>query len=170
MTEIIIIICLLIIALLSIVNYKKQNRINELELNRTILDKKLIESEALCDYIKQLLLIQLQELQKDAQKNLLPVRPGDKKINQPKFNWTKLYPIFDGLYDKLAEKLAQRYPTLTEKEKQHCCLIRAKFRTDEITYILDYETTTSTHTQKNKLQKKLGIADVKEWPIFFDNL
>jgi DNA-binding CsgD family transcriptional regulator len=83
--------------------------------------------------------------------------------------WENLYPLFNKLHDNIGEKLNKFHPTLTEKELQLCCLIRAKFRQDEIAHILSYEYN-SIKTIKMRLRMKLGFESNDSFIQFLHSL
>ncbi len=80
-------------------------------------------------------------------------------------NWKNLYPIFNELYNNIIIKLKDIYPSLTEKELQQCCLVRADFNADEIALFLSYEYN-SVRTTKMRLRKKMGFENNEEFMQF----
>jgi len=83
--------------------------------------------------------------------------------------WDNLYPIFDELYNNLYSKLKHNFPTLTEKELQHCCLIRAGFNPEEIGLFLSYEYN-SVRASKLRLRKRMGFETFVEFTEYLNNL
>ena len=83
--------------------------------------------------------------------------------------WVNLYPIFDELYDNFTFKLRQAFSTLTEKELQHCCLIRADFNSEEIGLFLSYEYNT-VRANKVRLRKKMGFETYEEFIDYINSL
>lgn len=88
---------------------------------------------------------------------------------QKALDWENLYHLIDDLYPKLRTKLSERYPDLSEKEKQMCYLSRAGFKTHEIAYILGYSRE-SADTMKCKLRKKSGFNSTIEFNEFLNTL
>ncbi len=84
-------------------------------------------------------------------------------------NWDKLYPLFNELYNHIADKLKELYPDLSEKELQFCCFIRAGFRQEEIAAILSYEYN-SMRTIKMRLRTKMGFEHYDDFDQFLFNL
>ena len=82
--------------------------------------------------------------------------------------WNNLYPIFDELYNNFVFKLKQDFPALTEKELQHCCLIKANFSSDEIGLLLSYEYN-SVRTNKVRLRKKMGFETYEDFIEYIHN-
>ena len=83
--------------------------------------------------------------------------------------WDNLYPIFDELYNNFAFKLKQAFPSLTAKELQHCCLIRADFTSEEIGLFLSYEYN-SVRANKVRLRKKMGFETYEGFMEYINNL
>ncbi len=83
--------------------------------------------------------------------------------------WDKLYPIFDELYNNFTSKLKLNFPTLTEKEFQHCCLIRAGFNREEVCLFLSYEYN-SIRTSKLRIRKKMGFDTFEDFTEYLNNL
>ena len=84
-------------------------------------------------------------------------------------DWNNLYPIFNELYNNFAEKIKLVYPTLTEKDLQLCCLIRADFQQDEIGFIMSYGYE-SVKVIKMRMRKKLGFETNHDFLNFIRNL
>jgi DNA-binding CsgD family transcriptional regulator len=84
-------------------------------------------------------------------------------------NWANLYPIINELYNNIVDKLKVSYPTLTDKELQLCCLVRAEFRQDEIAFILSYEYN-SIKTIKMRLRMKMKFDNNDDFNQFLINL
>lgn len=83
--------------------------------------------------------------------------------------WDNLYPILDELYDNFTSKLKLTFPALTEKEFQHCCLIRAGFDSEEICLFLSYEYNT-IRSSKLRLRKKMGFDTFEDFTEYLNNL
>jgi len=85
-------------------------------------------------------------------------------------DWDKnLYEIFNGLYNNFVYKLKNTYPSLTEKELQLCCLIKANFSKDEICLILSYESN-SIKTIRSRICKKMGFDNSDDFTNYIANL
>jgi len=84
-------------------------------------------------------------------------------------DWNNLYPIFDELYPNFISKLRQNFPSLTEKELQHCCLIKADFNSEEAGLFLSYEYS-SVRVNKVRLRKKMGLETYKDFIEYISKL
>ena len=83
--------------------------------------------------------------------------------------WDNLCPIFNELYNNFALKLKQAFPSLSEKELQHCCLIKANFSSEEIGLFLSYEYN-SVRANKVRLRKKMGFENYDDFTEYINNL
>lgn len=72
--------------------------------------------------------------------------------------WKKFYSDVDKLCDDYFTKLQQKYPLLTEKELQLCCLMRIGFKTDEIAAIWN-QSVFSVQKSRSTIRKKIGTGE-----------
>ena len=130
--------------------------------------------------LKQALLEELDIAKKIAQLHTVPTNTTEYnqtyfkifgKNMAEKLDWNNnLYPVIDKLYDGFVEKLREKYPDLPEKDIQLCCLLRADFKIEEITFIQGYSDVTTTQTSKNRLRMKMGFPGMKEFLSSLKNM
>lgn len=80
---------------------------------------------------------------------------GEKDIE---LDWPELYFAMNFLYHDFQVKIADKFPELSEKEIQLCCLMRAGFKSDEIAFVIQL-TIYSVQKRKTNIRKKLGLDD-----------
>lgn len=73
-------------------------------------------------------------------------------------NWDDLYPLIDKLYDNFHIRLVERFPTLSAKEVQICCLLRANFSTKEIG-VITQQSSATIYVRKSAIRKKIGAGE-----------
>ncbi|MCL2650651.1 MAG: hypothetical protein FWD60_06455 [Candidatus Azobacteroides sp.] len=162
--------------------YKTQKqKAKLLQIQRTVgfLEEMLQSKNIKENKLKELLIEKLDLAKKITQMNIEPNQNNNYFIKQfhkifgyniaETLNWDKLYPLFNALYNNIVDKLKESYPTLTEKELQFCCLIKAEFRHDEIAFLLSYEYN-SIRTIKMRLRMKMGFDSYDDFNQFLINL
>lgn len=80
---------------------------------------------------------------------------GEKDIE---LDWAELYFAMNFLYHDFQVKITDKFPELSEKEIQLCCLLRAGFKSDEIAFVIQL-TIYSVQKRKTNIRKKLGLDD-----------
>ena len=83
-----------------------------------------------------------------------------------KLNWEELYPLFNILFDNFVDTLKSRYPILSEKDVQLCCLLLIELSTAEITFLMDQSLNT-VHKRKTEIRKKLMMPAGTDIASFF---
>ena len=73
-------------------------------------------------------------------------------------DWANLSTVIDELFDNFSAKITGSNPDLSQKDMQLCCLIRAGFKPDEISVLLNY-TQNTVRVKKSRLGRKMGFAD-----------
>lgn len=73
-------------------------------------------------------------------------------------NWDDLYPLIDKLYDGFHARLTERFPLLSAKEVQICCLLRANFSTKEIG-VITQQSSATIYVRKSAIRKKIGAGE-----------
>ena len=131
--------------------------------------------------LKQILLEQLDIAKKIAQLHTISSNTAKHNLNDTyfkifgknmaeKLDWSNLYPVIDKLYDNFVDKLWKKYPDLSEKDIRLCCLLRADFKIEEITFIQDYDNIPSAQAQKSRIRVKMGFSGMKELLYFLKNI
>jgi len=173
------IVIILLIGLYKTTTSRKNKKIAEIEQKVDTLNEMLFDQGERKNKFKELLVDRLDISKKIAQLNLIP--SNDKHLLLERYNrifekdlqhsldWEYLYPIINELYDGFVDKITERYPILSEKEKQLCCLIHAEFRTDEISVILSYKYK-SVSVLKSKLREKMGFATYEEFITYIKSI
>lgn len=181
LTIFIVILVILIIGAAYIINNankKKEQRIIQAETTLETLNRMVSDYEAKDNKLKKLLLHNLEVSKKVA---LMHAQSPDKsksflqKFNEVMYgeqtdyslNWQELYETINELYDNFELKLSHRYPNLTDKEIQLCCLLKAEFRTDEIAFILQLSVY-SIHKRKTDIRKKLSTKEGEDIITFLN--
>lgn len=162
--------------------YKSQRQKAELaKIQQTVgfLEEMIQTKHSKENKLKELLIEKLDLARKLTQINIQPILNNNNFIKQyykifgyniaDTLNWDKLYPLFNELYNHIADKLKELYPDLSEKELQFCCFIRAGFRQEEIAAILSYEYN-SMRTIKMRLRTKMGFEHYDDFDQFLFNL
>jgi len=163
---------------------RKNEKILQAEQNLETMRKMLEEQRSSNDKypLKQILLEQLDIARKIAQ--IHPISSDTDKYRSAsevyfkmfgkditeKLEWNNLYPVIDNLYDGFVGKLRKKFPDLSEKYIQLCCLLRADFDTREITAMLGYNNDISTRTQKNRLRKVMGFLSLEKLLLSLKNI
>lgn len=178
----IVILIILIIGAAYIINNtnkKKEQRLIQAETTLETLNRMVSDYEAKDNKLKKLLLHNLEVSKKIA---LMHAQSPDKsksflqKFNEVMYgeqtdyslNWQELYETINELYNNFELNLSQRFPNLTDKEIQLCCLLKAEFRTDEIAFILQLSVY-SIHKRKTDIRKKLSTKEGEDIIAFLDN-
>ena len=183
---IIVLLCIIAIIILAffsaIVIKRKKEEIRRIEQNLETMRAMLHDNNDENKHsLRQVLMEQLDIVRKIAQLETTPSNAVKQNLKEAYFkifgknlteqlNWDNLYPVIDNLYNGFVSKLRNKYPDLLEKQIQLCCLLRADFKTEEITFILNYDNVTSTQTQKTKLRMKMGFSGIQELLIFLKNI
>lgn len=101
-------------------------------------------------------------------------KPDIWKINklltshlQSILNWDNIYEAMNMNYNHFSDVLDRKYPNLTLKEKQLCCLLCAKFSPEEIVLLLSYQNINSIYVLKKRLREKMGFENVERFNEFF---
>jgi tetratricopeptide (TPR) repeat protein len=95
-----------------------------------------------------------------------------KKINkiiygQDVLDWEKLYLVINYLNDGLYDKIHKRYPELSEKEFQICCLSCEQNLRDEEISVITKKTVSMVRRIRSDLRKKLGMSLHENFLAFF---
>jgi tetratricopeptide (TPR) repeat protein len=85
-------------------------------------------------------------------------------------DWENIYPVINRRYQGFVDKLRDSSFRLSEKELQLCCLLRAKFRSDEILAILSYSSLATLNVLKNRLHNKMGFTNINDFLKFIEEL
>lgn len=165
-------VAILLTGFLLLIIRKRREKIRQMEQNLETMQGMLKGYNENKHSLKQVLLEQLDIAKKIAQLHTVPADTAE--YNQTYFkifgknmaeslDWdNNLYPVIDKLYDGFVGKLRKKYPELSEKDVQLCCLLRADFKIEEITFIQDYNNVSTTQALKNKLRVKMGFPGIKE--------
>ena len=160
---------------------KNREKIKQIEQNLEVMNEMLSEYSENKNSLRDILLEQLDLAKKIAQINKMPSNNARNTLKDnyfatfgknisDKLDWNNLYLVIDSLYDGFTKKIKNKFPELSEKELQMCCLFRADFKAEEITILQGYDNLDSTYSQKNKLRKKLGFSRMKEFLDFLKKL
>ena len=170
---------LLIIGFYVYKNQKQKAELVKIQQTVGFLEEILQTKNIKENKLKELLIEKLDFAKKLTQMNIQPILNNSDFIKQyhkifgyniaDTLNWDKLYPLFNELYNQIADKLRESHPALSEKELQFCCLIRAEFRREEIAFILSYEYN-SIRTIKMRLRVKMGFDHHDDFDQFLFNL
>lgn len=172
---------ILLICFFVIVIKRMRGKIRQIRQNLETMNEMLKDYDENKHSLKQVLLEQLDIAKKIAQLNVIPSNTAKHSLNEnyfkifgkdmtEKLDWNNLYPVINELYGGFVKKLRRKYPDLQEKQVQLCCLLRADFKTDEITFIQNYDNSASTQTQKNKLRIKMGFSGMKDLLFSLENM
>lgn len=80
---------------------------------------------------------------------------GNKLLNS---QWNEFFRHIDIIFDGFHTRLIQKYPILTQKEIQLCCMLVAGFRTEEIAAVWQQSIYT-VHKAKTNIRKKVSSAE-----------
>ncbi|MDR0231791.1 MAG: hypothetical protein LBI82_06695 [Dysgonamonadaceae bacterium] len=174
-------VAILLTVFLVIMIKRKKEKIQQIEHNLETMKEMFSDYDENKLSLKQALLEQLDVAKKIAQIHAIPSNTTEYNLNEmyfkifgknmaEKLDWNNLYPVIDKLHDGFVKKLRKTYPDLSDKDVQLCCLLRADFKIDEITFILDYNNITTTQTLKNKLRMKMDFLGMKEFLFFLKNM
>lgn len=168
-------ICLIIILYVRYIIKKKENHYLEACSKIEILKNLNEKSNQFENKFKEILLGKLEVSRRLA---LISGQPLDKHMSFLKMydevmgdfqkiqlDWGELYFSVNFVYDNFQKRLIEYFPVLNEKEIQVCCLLRAGFRTDEISFVMRQSIYT-VHKHKTLIRKKLGMderTDITEW-------
>lgn len=93
----------------------------------------------------------------------------DRNLLDSLFDWNNIYSLINDIYNGFANKIGERFPELSEKEKRLICLLRAEFSADEISSLLLYEYD-SVRVMKMKLRIKLGFDNNENFMTFLKKI
>jgi len=174
-------IAILLISFLLVIIRRRRAKIQQMEQNLETMREMYKDYKEDKDSLQHVLLEQLDIAKKIAQLQAIASSATKYDLNETyfkifgknmaeKLDWDNLYPVIDKLYDGFVGKLRKIYPDFSEKDIQLCCLLRADFKIDEITFIQDYSNVTTTQALKNKLRMKMGFPGMKELLSFLKNM
>ena len=86
------------------------------------------------------------------------------------WSWESIYPTINSLHYGFGEKLRFNFPSLTDQHFRLCCLLRAEFRSEEISALLNYENPNTIFVLKNRIYKKMGFSCYNDFKSFLMNL
>ena len=170
---------ILLTGFLSIIIKRRKEKIRQMEQNLETMRGMLKGYNENKHSLRQALLEALDIAKKIAQLHTVPSNTAEYnqtyfkifgKNMSEKLDWNNLYPVIDKLYDGFVEKLREKYPDLPEKDIRLCCLLRADFKIEEITFIQGYDNIPSTQAQKSRIRIKLGFLTMKELLSFLKNM
>ena len=167
-TLILILLFILIVTYIGILLKKRREKyLNACQMIET-LQHLYLEQNRCQDKFKELLLNKLEISKKLA---FISGYPHDKhqaflkmyneilgELGQTDLNWDELYFTINYLYNNFQQKLKDKYPALSEKEIQLCCLLRGGFKTDEIAFVVR-QSVYSIYKRKTVIRKKLGMDE-----------
>lgn len=89
--------------------------------------------------------------------------------DQDTINWDTLYHSMNEYHNRLFDRLKARFPELSDDEFKICCLIYAKFNSQQIAIIMQQSVNT-IHTKTTIIRQKLGIKKFGNISEFFDRM
>jgi tetratricopeptide (TPR) repeat protein len=182
-TQRILFLSFLLIAILTIIYYKKLLRKNKqlIKANEEILS--LMETAKEFDTAKEsyrdYLVHNFNVLKRAAFLESEVQESGDKQgkklikqfnkvaYGKESIDWDILYNIINTVYNGVFDKIRKEYPDLDETDFKICCLIYSKFNSSEIAVITQLSINT-VHMKTTYIRKKLGIKKYGNLIDFFD--
>lgn len=169
-TLFILFLCFVIFVIYRLIRKKKEARLYEYEIRIETLEKMLKENKSNSIELKNILIRDLEITKRialfksrhsernqtlvDKVQNLFII--DDKHPFE--IEWKKFYSDVDKLCEDYFTKLQQKYPLLSEKELQLCCLMRIGFKTDEIAAIWN-QSVFSVQKSRSSIRKKIGTGE-----------
>lgn len=145
-----------------------QHRITELERLENIQDETKAFILRDLEIAKQIAM--LKHTQKEKSEKLLKeldklnMLEGNKLLST---KWEDFYHHINLTFNGFHTKLTQLYPSLNEKEVQLCCLMMAKFRTEEIAAVW-MQSVFTVHKYKTSIRKKTNAPEAADIVNFLE--
>ena len=161
---------------------RKNNRIKthllETELTMTSLTQNMDKYNEIQQKIKDLIVEKIAVSKRVALLNYMGNidERSMKKVNEiiygefkNDFNWEMLYQLLNDLYDHFVDKLTEHCTFFSESEIQFCCLLKAKYATGEIAFVMNLQID-SVRMKKMKIRKMLGLKNKEDIVEYLDLL
>lgn len=175
---------IIFICIIIIFNYKRKNnriktRLLETELTMTSLTHNMDKYDAMQQKMKDLIFEKMAISKRVALLNYMGSidEKSMKKINEiiygecssNNFDWEMLYQLLNDLYDHFVEKIKKQCTLLSESEIQFCCLLKAKYTTGEIAFVMNLQID-SVRMKKMKIRKIFGLRNREDIIEFLDRV
>ena len=171
-------ICMLIISYYIRKNNRIKTRLLETELTMTSLTQNVDKYNEIQQKMKNLIVEKMAMSKRVALlKHIGNIdEKSMKKVNEiiygeyiNDFNWERLYQLLNDLYDRFVDKLTTKCAFLSESEIQFCCLLKAKYATGEIAFVMNLQID-SVRMKKMKIRKMLELKNREDIVEYLDLL
>lgn len=146
----------------------EENRVKVGELNGMVMILKM-QNKAMAEELNQLGVEDNVQISKEyfmpIFRLLLALKEGTYKRKLTDVQREKIHKLFDFLHQNYASRLREKYPSLTKRDMEICCLLKFGMTNEELSIV--FMTTTDSVTKaKGRLKVKLGLTSRDDLELF----